>query len=66
MKVILLKDDKKLGKKGEVKNVSEGYARNFLIPKGIVVEASKGNLKDLEQKTKKRSKKKEQKRTTRS
>ena len=44
MKVILQQDDKKLGKKGEVIDVSEGYARNFLLPKKIAVEATERNL----------------------
>lgn len=48
MQVILLEDVKKLGNKGQVIKVAEGYARNFLIPKGLAVEASKGKLKDLE------------------
>lgn len=47
MQVILLEDVKKLGEKGQVLKVAEGYARNFLIPKGLAVEASKGKLKDL-------------------
>ena len=47
MKVILLKDVKNVGKKGEIKEVSDGYARNFLIPRGFAIEASKGNLKHL-------------------
>ena len=47
MKVILLKDVKNMGKKGEVKEVSDGYARNFLIPRGLAVEATEGNLKHL-------------------
>ncbi|WP_353893264.1 50S ribosomal protein L9 [Proteinivorax hydrogeniformans] len=59
MKVILLKDDKKLGKKGEVKEVSEGYARNFLIPRGLVKEANQSNLKDLKEKQKIKEKKAE-------
>jgi len=44
MKVILLKDVKTLGKKGEVINASDGYARNYLIPKGFAEEANKTNL----------------------
>ena len=52
MKVILLKDLKGTGKKGEVVNVSDGYARNFLFPKGVAKEATDGNIKVLkEQKT---------------
>jgi len=48
MKVIFLKDVKGQGKKGEVKDVSEGYARNFLLPQGLVKPASEGNIKTLE------------------
>ncbi|MBF7081394.1 50S ribosomal protein L9 [Desulfallas sp. Bu1-1] len=48
MQVILLEDVKKLGRKGDVVKVAEGYARNFLIPKGLAVEATKGKMKDLE------------------
>lgn len=48
MKVILLKDVKGLGKAGEVANASDGYARNFLLPKGLVMEATESNLKVLE------------------
>lgn len=44
MKVILLKDDKKLGKKGDVINASDGYARNFLFPKNIAKEATESSL----------------------
>jgi len=47
MKVILLSDVKNVGKKGEIKEVSDGYARNFLLPKGLAVEATEGNLKHL-------------------
>ena len=44
MKVIFLQDVKGTGKKGEIKNVSDGYARNFLIGKGLAVEATNENL----------------------
>ncbi|MDX9871759.1 MAG: 50S ribosomal protein L9 [Clostridia bacterium] len=47
MKVVLISDVKGTGKKGEVINVSEGYARNFLLPKGVAIEASEKNLKEL-------------------
>ena len=47
MKVILLEDVKSLGKKGEVVNVSDGYARNMIFPKKIGVEATSKNLNDL-------------------
>ncbi len=48
MKVILLQDVKGSGKKGDVLNVADGYARNFLLAKGVAVEATKKNLNDLE------------------
>lgn len=44
MKVILIKDVKNFGKKGELLNAKTGYARNFLIPNGLVKEATKENL----------------------
>lgn len=44
MKVILLQDVKKIGKKGEVINASDGYARNFLFPKKLAKEATDSNL----------------------
>ena len=47
MKVIFLQDVKGTAKKGEVKEVSDGYARNFLIGKGLAIEATAKNLSDL-------------------
>ena len=47
MKIVLLEDVKALGKKGEVVEISEGYARNFLIPKKKGVEANAANLNTL-------------------
>ena len=47
MKVILLEDVKALGKKGEIVNVSDGYARNLLLPQKKGVEATPKNLNDL-------------------
>jgi len=48
MKVILLDDVTKVGRRGEVRDVSDGYARNFLIPKKLALSTSAGNLKNLE------------------
>ncbi len=48
MKVIFLQDVKGSGKKGEVKNVSDGYARNFLLGKGLAVEANAKNMNLLD------------------
>ena len=47
MKIILLKDDKNLGKKGDIIEASEGYARNYILPKKIGVEATAKNMNDL-------------------
>ena len=48
MKVILLDDVAKVGRRGEVRDVSDGYARNFLIPKKLALTATAGNLKGLD------------------
>lgn len=47
MKVILLQDVKALGKKGEIVNVNDGYARNFILPKKLGIEATNANMNDL-------------------
>lgn len=47
MKIILLKDEKKLGKKGDIIEASDGYARNYILPQKIGVEANSRNLNDL-------------------
>jgi len=52
MKVILLEDIKGVGKKGQIINASDGHARNFLLPKGMALEANKKNLDELERKQK--------------
>lgn len=49
MKVVLRKDLENLGKFGEIIEVKDGYARNYLIPKGIALEANEKNLKFVEQ-----------------
>jgi len=52
MKVILLEDIKGVGKKGAVYNAAEGYARNFLLPRKLAVEANKSNMNELDLKQK--------------
>lgn len=48
MIVILIKDVKGTGKAGEVVNVSDGYARNFLLPRGLAEKGTEGNIRSLE------------------
>ncbi len=50
MKIVLLEDVNKLGYAGDIKNVKDGYARNYLIPKGVALQATKSNLKVVEEK----------------
>ena len=50
MKVILLQDIKNVGKKDEIINANDGYARNFLFPKNLAIEATKDNLLKLQAK----------------
>lgn len=60
MEVIFVTDVKGQGKAGEKKNISDGYAKNFLIPKGFAVEATAANLNDLKGKKQSEAYKKEQ------
>ncbi|MDO7906188.1 50S ribosomal protein L9 [Paenibacillus sp. JX-17] len=60
MKVIFLKDVKGQGKKGQVKEVSEGYANNFLLPRGMARLATDGNVKILENQNAAEEKRKQQ------
>ncbi len=59
MKVILLKNVKNVGKEGEVVNVSDGYGRNFLIPRKLAKVATEGSIADLKHTQKIEEKKKE-------
>ncbi|MBU9710909.1 50S ribosomal protein L9 [Evansella tamaricis] len=60
MKVIFLSDVKGKGKKGEVKNVSEGYARNYLFKNNLAIEANAGNMKTLEKKQESKQRQREE------
>jgi len=59
MRVILKEDVKSLGKKGKICDVSDGYARNYLLPRGLAVEATTGNVQDLAHKEKREEKRKQ-------
>ncbi|GAB6990977.1 50S ribosomal protein L9 [Paenibacillus pini] len=60
MKVIFIKDVKGQGKKGDVKDISEGYATNFLLPRGLARPATDGNMKTLENQAASEQKRKDQ------
>ena len=59
MKIILRQDIKNIGSAGDIKNVADGYARNYLLPKGLVLKASEANLRQWENEKKGIEKKKE-------
>jgi len=63
MKVILLDDVKNVGKKGDVINVSDGYARNYLLPRRLAAEASAGKMKELSQQKAAQARKKQEEET---
>lgn len=60
MKVILLEDVKGSGVKGDIINASDGFARNYLFPKGLAVEATKANLNELKNRERAEEKRKEE------
>ncbi|WAA09550.1 50S ribosomal protein L9 [Fervidibacillus albus] len=60
MKVIFLKDVKGKGKKGEIKNVADGYAQNYLLKNNLAIEATPANIKSMEAKKRREIKQKEQ------
>jgi large subunit ribosomal protein L9 len=60
MKVILVADVPKLGNRGTVVEVAEGYARNYLLPRGLAVEATAGRMKELNREKKRQEEKKSQ------
>jgi len=66
MKVILLKQVEKIGAKNEIKEVKDGYARNFLIPKKLAVIATKSNLEELKKKEEAKQKSKKTKKAKKS
>lgn len=52
MKVVLKEDIEKLGNKGDIVNVADGYARNYLIPRGLALAVTRGNLRLIEEEKK--------------
>ncbi len=63
MKLILRKDSSTLGRVGEVISVKDGFARNYLIPRGIAYEATEGNLRQLDEERKQQSRRVDKERT---
>ncbi|HTP80114.1 MAG TPA: 50S ribosomal protein L9 [Bacteroidota bacterium] len=64
MKIILRKDYEKLGKMGDTKDVKDGFARNYLIPRNIAYEATPGSLRALEEEKKQQSKRSDKEKKT--
>ena len=62
MKVVLTEDVKKLGSKGDVVDAADGYARNYLMPRGLAVEATQQKIKELEEKEAKKNRLESEKR----
>lgn len=62
MKVVLTKDVKKLGSKGDVVEAADGYARNYLMPRGLAVEATQQKIKELKEKEAKQNRLENEKR----
>lgn len=62
MKVVLTEDVEKLGSKGDIVDAAPGYARNYLFPRGLAVEATKQKIKELEEKEAKKNRLENEKR----
>ncbi len=59
MKIILTKDVEKIGKEGDIVDVKEGFARNFLLPRGVAIKATKNSYKEIEELKKRKDKQEE-------
>jgi large subunit ribosomal protein L9 len=59
VKIIITKDTEKLGKEGDVIEVKEGFARNFLLPRGLAIKATKNSFKEIEELKKRKDKQEE-------
>jgi large subunit ribosomal protein L9 len=59
VKIILTKDVEKIGKEGDIVDVKEGFARNFLLPRGVAIKATKNSYKEIEELKKRKDKQEE-------